>query len=775
MTNSTLVLTAFKSILDKKPHMLNMKLENFYNNIIASPLEIKEKADRKKLFSLTQYKENTTRGNEGIEIVTGLVLDFDNKSKRKDHIASTLVHFKDYCHLWYTTFSHQENIPRWRLILPFQEGIAADLLEGRFLQVEALLQDSALDPVGKKPAQIYYVPYKSKEGHYQYGASLEGDYFPFHDKKIAPPEAAAPSTPSGMKATPICNSEEEQNILDALSSLDPDMDYQDWIDVGMALNDHFGEQGLLHWRDWSNRGAKFKGEQDIASHWKSFHGGKGKTIASLFSLAKASGYQQGSHKRPTVTVVTKKIAKKTIAESTPAEDASTATPLEATDRLTSSFPALEKEEDYYKNWGIFGERDIFDVRAFPLLFPFFRNFQVNMLRFRPELALSGAITSAGFLAHHYFNINEDTNFFALSIGSPGMGKNSIIQIVKANIHNSIYASSNLGQYFVDNIGTAPALIDFLHKNDGICFAIIDEIAGVFKSIKSHNASTYKMDLQVEFKKLFSRSSSSTPLLKTEGSQPSHIEETFFTLHGLGTELLFDIFTVSDLSDGLLSRFLVFWEKKRGRYLTFQECRRRELLAEENALEEVEDIPLDIITPDFKPFLKPTKVRYTQEAMDFYNDFGTKIDEKSDKIVIHPEKKDIYIRLGEHAMRLSFLTCNQEGIVNLDGMKWAISVVVRSFESMMVLLNKHFYTTASIKNVERVERLLKKFAPKYDEQKIKKRVLLQHANISNQLLDTVLKELEARELVKVQAARNENGTLSQWVQYFGKQQKGGNNV
>jgi hypothetical protein len=80
-------------------------------------------------------------------------------------------------------------------------------------------------------------------------------------------------------------------VLEALKFIGSDCCYGTWIKVGQALHDAFGDQGFTLWDDWSNSGAKYKGQADIYTHWRSFHQGGGVGIGTLFHIAKESGYQ----------------------------------------------------------------------------------------------------------------------------------------------------------------------------------------------------------------------------------------------------------------------------------------------------------------------------------------------------------------------------------------------------------------------------------------------------------------------------------------------------
>jgi RecA-family ATPase len=80
----------------------------------------------------------------------------------------------------------------------------------------------------------------------------------------------------------------------ALQFINPDCDYDTWIEVGQALHTAFGSQGHELWAGWSSQGSKYKSEQDIDTHWKSFHQGKGVSIGTLFHHAKQGGYSPSS-------------------------------------------------------------------------------------------------------------------------------------------------------------------------------------------------------------------------------------------------------------------------------------------------------------------------------------------------------------------------------------------------------------------------------------------------------------------------------------------------
>jgi len=83
--------------------------------------------------------------------------------------------------------------------------------------------------------------------------------------------------------------DDRQKILDALSATDPScLTYQEWIDVGMALNAE--DFPVSIWDDWSRRDALRYHPGDCEKKWDTFHG-VGTTAGTIFHLATLQGYK----------------------------------------------------------------------------------------------------------------------------------------------------------------------------------------------------------------------------------------------------------------------------------------------------------------------------------------------------------------------------------------------------------------------------------------------------------------------------------------------------
>lgn len=81
----------------------------------------------------------------------------------------------------------------------------------------------------------------------------------------------------------------EADIESMLEYLDPNMDYHDWIAVGMALHKEGCPIGM--WDNWSSRGHKYKGIGDVNKHWRSFNANGDRTIGTLVEWAMLQGWK----------------------------------------------------------------------------------------------------------------------------------------------------------------------------------------------------------------------------------------------------------------------------------------------------------------------------------------------------------------------------------------------------------------------------------------------------------------------------------------------------
>lgn len=77
-------------------------------------------------------------------------------------------------------------------------------------------------------------------------------------------------------------------VREILSFIDPDIEYGDWVSIGMGLKDWDDNDGFHLFDEWSSKGTKYD-ETVMQTKWESFKG-TGVTVATVVMHAKANGY-----------------------------------------------------------------------------------------------------------------------------------------------------------------------------------------------------------------------------------------------------------------------------------------------------------------------------------------------------------------------------------------------------------------------------------------------------------------------------------------------------
>ncbi len=84
------------------------------------------------------------------------------------------------------------------------------------------------------------------------------------------------------------NVDETARVRSALSVIPAD-DYNTWVDMAFALKQGFGEAGFDIWDEWSRTAGNYN-ERSARTTWRSAREAGGKTLASLFWLARQHGF-----------------------------------------------------------------------------------------------------------------------------------------------------------------------------------------------------------------------------------------------------------------------------------------------------------------------------------------------------------------------------------------------------------------------------------------------------------------------------------------------------
>jgi predicted P-loop ATPase len=158
-------------------------------------------------------------------------------------------------------------------------------LELRCASTSGLTVQDVLPPSVHPDTQRPYAwRYGSEGGHWSRLPPLPPQLANLWTSLIAPKGDAPKVAGKGKeKRKPLA--EVSATLRASLELWDPDVAYDEWVAVGMAVHHETrgSPAGLALWNDWSSRGRKYAGIADLESHWRSFRldHENPKTLASL--------------------------------------------------------------------------------------------------------------------------------------------------------------------------------------------------------------------------------------------------------------------------------------------------------------------------------------------------------------------------------------------------------------------------------------------------------------------------------------------------------------
>lgn len=220
----------------------------------------------------------------------------------------------------------------------------------------------------------------------------------------------------------------EEQITEALSFIDPDISYLDWIFIGMGL--HREGFPLDMWDRWSAGGQKYQGIADLNTHWRGFNKSGERTIGTVIDWAMTRGWKPKQEPRivnldaeaavaPFIEKVKKKAAKTTDTPS-PAPN--------AVENITPQFCFDPMELP-----GVIGET--------------VRWITKYAIYDQPALALLNVLAFAGTVFGRRYSspIDTRTNIYIVAIARTGWGKDQSRQMI-----NRLAMESGLSDFIGGN-------------------------------------------------------------------------------------------------------------------------------------------------------------------------------------------------------------------------------------------------------------------------------------------------------------------------------------
>lgn len=147
MTPDAYQICFFQSKHDRKPQPRSYDWQG-----ICNLLTTHRERDKKDgvLFSPVTYRPSETRGLTGVETVCALVLDLD--AQRPDAKL-----FEGFAYIAYTTYSHTQETPKWRVFLPLAAPIPAEEWPDLWRRMVHVIAPYT-DPACSDSSRMFYLP-----------------------------------------------------------------------------------------------------------------------------------------------------------------------------------------------------------------------------------------------------------------------------------------------------------------------------------------------------------------------------------------------------------------------------------------------------------------------------------------------------------------------------------------------------------------------------------------------------------------------------------------
>jgi hypothetical protein len=235
------------------------------------------------------------RCNDNVEMLCGMSLDFDSGKTTKEDIQRLL---DGYAYLAYTSYSHQAELEKWRVFIPYRVPIDK-ARHARIFQEFQDLFSGDVDPHCATPGQFWYTPACPADARHVFQCfSTTGDLFDAGNLTGEARPSAIPDVCSEPSASAAGQSEKVRRLKDALRFLPAD-DRQTWVRYGIAIKHDLGEAGLAPWLDWSRTSTKFELAEALKT-WASFKdqtAGEKITLGSIFYMARVLGWTDSAAAR----------------------------------------------------------------------------------------------------------------------------------------------------------------------------------------------------------------------------------------------------------------------------------------------------------------------------------------------------------------------------------------------------------------------------------------------------------------------------------------------
>jgi hypothetical protein len=424
-----------------------------------------------------------------------------------------------------------------------------------------------------------------------------------------------------------------EEIAELLDYCDPNMSYQDWVSIGMALRHEFGDAAFGLWDSWSSKGTAYKKNQ-MSVKWRSFNG-DGYGIGTVVYFAQQGGwvkkYESVSHDDWKIDL--SYLNKKTV-----------------------------KERKEIVAHGLVGEiADWITATA---------------SRPQPQLALGAALTFVGMVKGHKFETvtNLRTNLLVMNIAPSGGGKDDPLKAI-----DILASECGLDKHLLSEPTAGTSLLKGLKDDAGrVGLWAIDEFGRYLAHVTSKNSGNYQKEIIDYVIKMFGRASGTIRGKKfaNEKLNPRiNIVQPHLCVIGASVkEHITDNCTSKDAIDGFLNRWILFESVERPR----MKIGKKRVEVPESIIRQIQKIIKDDpngaypLGDDDKPIVR--QVRYTPEAYAMVQQYQEEVEDLIDGST--PLLQALYTRNYEHTTKVALILCDNE-FIRVQDLELAIAIVAES--------------------------------------------------------------------------------------------------
>lgn len=422
---------------------------------------------------------------------------------------------------------------------------------------------------------------------------------------------------------------------DMLDYINPDCTRDEWVAIGMALRDEFGDAACDLWHRWSRKAGSRYDHSAAQSAWRSFTN-DGYTIGTIIHQAKQNGW----------VALTK------------SEDASFMVDL-------SYLKALEekKKPEPLKVHGLVGEIAEWIT--------------ASAIRPQPVLSLAAALTFVGMLKGHAIEGRTGlrTNLLTMSLAPTGGGKEHPQACLRKLIREC-----ELDQQLMGEPTSGTGFLRALHDRGRVTLWVMDEMGRFLSNTSHRNAGTHQREIIDYIIKTFSCANSVLKGREYADSKKNPtidiIEPHFCCLGSTVLERFKDACSSSEVVDGFLNRWLVMATHSRSERQAYDKSKK------EPPAWLIAKIRETASQRKYEPYSGaslPVIVKFTPESWDIFEKYR----DDMDKMIGEAQYplSALYARCAEHVEKVA-LTISDGDIIGMKDVEAAIKVVEYSNSCIM---------------------------------------------------------------------------------------------